>query len=143
MRAASAGSALFDRILRRKGRKDYARMSMEDFLCIARLIAPLVLRTQTCRRKTYQRTYFLKDVCLGRYHQMEKMRCLENVVTSVLGAKIIRHDDGLHQWYVRRQSKKNINDDDAVINGGAVGTTKSMKQYVSALEAAFPQNTVN
>ena len=118
-------------------------MSMEDFLCIARLIAPLVLRTQTRRRKTYQRTYFSKDVCLGRYHQMEKMRCLENVVTSVLGANVMRHDDALHQWYVRRQSKKNINDDEAVINGGAVSTTKSMKQYVSALEAAFPQNTVN
>lgn len=143
VRAASAGSALFDRILRRKGRKDYARMSMEDFLYVARLIAPLVLRTQTRRCKTYQRTYFSKDVCLGRYHQMEKMRCLENVVTSVLGANVMRHDDALHQWYVRRQSKKNINDDEAVINGGAVSTTKSMKQYVSALEAAFPQNTVN
>ena len=71
------------------------------------------------------------------------MRCLENVVTSVLGANVMRHDDALHQWYVRRQSKKNINDDEAVINGGAVSTTKSMKQYVSALEAAFPRNTVN
>ena len=67
---------------------------------------------------------------------MEKMRCLENIVESVLGARAMPHSIALHQWYASRQSKKSSNDDEAIKNKFAVSTTKSMKQYVGALEAA-------
>ena len=71
------------------------------------------------------------------------MRCLENVVQIVLGAKAMLDSNALHKWYASRKSKKIKTEDEAIKKMFAVSTTKSMKQYVGALQAAGPQNTVN
>ena len=126
------------RLIRSKG---HARMSMKDFRMISQKRATVFLAQRVSKKGNKKEQ--ITDAHAGRYNQMDKMRCLENLVQFVLGRAEAPYSDALHRWYTSWQSTKRKADSETMVNFYKLSTSANMTSYIASLKGARPRQTVN